>query len=158
MRGKNIVTGFLLLFLATALAYFISQEADTPADAETAEAASTVENDITDGVVVYYFHNVRRCPTCIKIEKLAYRAVHEKFADELDSGRLMWKVVNVEDEGNKHFAERYHLIAQALVLVDYREETPGQWKNLERIWDLVWEEEQFLEYVDQEIKAFLGEG
>ncbi|MCP4566221.1 MAG: hypothetical protein GY841_01435 [FCB group bacterium] len=157
MSGKSIITVVLLLFVATSLAYFISQEAGTTENT-TNDKAAAVETVNPEAVVVYYFHNIRRCPTCTKIEELAYKVVHERFAEALASGDLIWKVVNVEEDENKHFADEYQLIVQALVLVDYRPETDGQWKNLEKIWDLVGDEKQFFDYVDDGIKTFMGEG
>jgi len=42
-------------------------------------------------VTAYYFHGNYRCHTCLTLERLSKKAIYEKFAKELKSGRLVFK-------------------------------------------------------------------
>ncbi len=150
MNPKSIVTVVLLLFVAVSVTAVIVKNSG---GSETSSAA-TVEN--LDGkVVVYYFHRTQRCPTCLKIEELASDVVQARFASELAAGKLVWKVVNIESSGNEHFETDYNLITQSLIVVDNRETGQSHWWNLDKIWELVWTESDFREYVDTEIRKIL---
>ncbi|MCK5126388.1 MAG: hypothetical protein KAR42_09040 [candidate division Zixibacteria bacterium] len=152
MKSKTIYTVVLALFVVVSVSHFVYNNV-----LKSTEPVSVVEiaADSFDGITVYYFHNSKRCPTCTKIEKLSYTAVHEKFADEIASGKLRWKIANIEEPENLQFAEKYDLIVQSLVIVDNRPNQNGNWSNLEKIWDLVWDEEQFTDYVQAGIAAYL---
>ncbi len=67
-------------------------------------------------VVAYYFHGDFRCPTCHKLEQYSKEAIETGFKDELASGKLEYKVVNVKDKGNEHFMNDYQLYTKSLIL------------------------------------------
>jgi hypothetical protein len=91
-------------------------------------------------VIAYYFHGTQRCPTCRKLE--AY------------SG----EVVNVDEPLNKHFVNDYQLYTKSLVIVKMQGGKQVDWKNLQKIWELVGEKDDFMRYVQDEVSAYLGEG
>ena len=106
-------------------------------------------------VRVYYFHGNARCVSCRKIEALAGESVRAAFADEMKQGKVEWLVVNVEAPSNKHFIQDYKLYTKSLVVVDLVEGTQVRWKNLERIWELLREDEAFRQYVQGEVRSYL---
>ncbi|MEZ5359963.1 MAG: nitrophenyl compound nitroreductase subunit ArsF family protein [Candidatus Zixiibacteriota bacterium] len=152
MKGKKILTIILAVFIIASVAHVVYHNFIKDADAEivSVDAAPAFS-----GVTVYYFHNTKRCPTCTKIEELSYKTVHDNFADALASGAMQWQVINIEEPPNEHYADDYGLIVQSLVVVDNRPGHDGNWKNLEQIWDLVWEEDQFTDYVKSEIDSVM---
>jgi hypothetical protein len=105
--------------------------------------------------VVYYFHRSVRCPTCVKLEKYSNEAINSGFTEQLKSGQMEWRVINIEDAGNEHFENDYKLYSQSLVLVELQNGKTQRWKNLEKIWELVGMKEAYLRYVQDEVKAFL---
>lgn len=145
MKGKVVFTVVLTLFVIVSVTHFVYN--NFIKDADTDVAIVDRADQPYDGVTVYYFHNTKRCPTCTKIEELSYNTIHENFGEALDSGKMRWESLNIDEPPNEHFADEYGLIVQSLVVVDNRPGREGQWKNLEKIWDLVWEEDQFTDYV-----------
>ena len=113
--------------------------------------------DSSPEAIVYYFHGYQRCWTCRRIEELAHFALQEGFPDDLENGRLQWQVVNMEAEGNDHFVDDYSLFSKALVVQKVREGKNAEWKNLQRIWELVRDEQDFVRYVQDEVSSLLGE-
>ncbi len=154
MKPKSLITVVLLLFVvASVIALVIKNTSDSGA-----AAIATPEIDGTAGkVVVYYFHRTQRCPTCNKIEELAAGVVKSKFAGALESGKMVWSVVNTEEPGQEHFETDYSLITQSLIVADFRNPAERHWKNLDKIWELVWTEPEFNDYVASEIASFVGE-
>ncbi len=123
------------------------------APAAVPAAASSPEHR----VIAYYFHNTARCPTCRTIERYSWEALQASFAAELRSGRLEWRVVNMEEPGNRHFVADYAISYPSLVLVEMRGETQIRFKILDRTWKLVHvAQEAFSTYVRDETRAYLG--
>ena len=106
-------------------------------------------------VVAYYFHGNFRCQTCRKIEAFSREAVESGFPEDLKAGRLEWRAINVEEPGNEHFIQDYQLFSKSLVLVAKEGSKQTRWKNLQKVWTLVGDKEAFIQYVQDEIRAFL---
>lgn len=107
--------------------------------------------------LVFYFHGDARCPSCRKLEAYTEEAVRENFGEELESRRLAYQTVNVDEEPNRHFIEKYRLYSKSVVLVDARAGRSGRWKNLDKIWTLLHKKEAFKDYIAGEVGAFIKE-
>ncbi len=105
--------------------------------------------------VVYYFHGQFRCETCLKIEAWTKAAVSEDFAREMKAGNLEWRVVNVQEEANEHFAAEYKLAGQAVIVTEWKDGKVIRWHNVEAIWDHLETQQGFADYVTGEVAAFL---
>ena len=71
-------------------------------DASNVEASSSVP--VSDsGVVAYYFYGNYRCASCRAIEAYTEEALEQYFSDEIASGRLAFRPVNIEEKGNEHY-------------------------------------------------------
>ena len=108
-------------------------------------------------VIAYYFHGSFRCPTCTAMEKYSKEAVDANFKDELASGKLEFKPVNVETRGNEHFVEDYRLFTKSIILSLVKDGKEVRHKNLEMIWRLARDRQKFTKYVAGEIKEFMKE-
>ncbi|HNQ23051.1 MAG TPA: nitrophenyl compound nitroreductase subunit ArsF family protein [Phycisphaerae bacterium] len=110
-----------------------------------------------DPVMAYYFHRTLRCATCLSIEEQARQAIETGFAKELASGRLAWLVVNIAQNGNRHFEGDFALETQTLLLAEMKGDEVRRFVKLERVWELVEDPYEFERYVRREVAAFLGE-
>jgi len=118
-------------------------------------ANNKAEKTKSKRIIVYYFHRTIRCETCIEIEKLTIEAVNEAFEKELSTGTLELKVMNMEEDINSHFIKEYKLNVQSVILSDMDVSNEKRWKNLDKIWDYVSDEDEFKEYIINEIRAYL---
>ena len=164
MRAKTIVTAGLLAFVAASIVTLIIKETRSGRDSQRLpQQARTyvVKRDTghvqPHKVVVYYFHGTKRCPTCRKIEAYAHEALESGFRDALRSGKLQWRVINVDKPENTHYVQDYALVSKSLVVADVQNGRQKQWKNLQCIWELVGDKEAFLRYVQQEVREYLGD-
>lgn len=170
MKPKTIVAAVLLLFVATSVVYLVVKETGgKPAQNTTqpdrplavagqeAQAAGPSENN-TEGpkVVAYYFHGNMRCMTCRAIEAYAKEAIVTGFPEALKDGRLEWGVLNVEEPGNDHYIQDFQLTTRSVVLERLADGKRQDWKNLQRVWELVrGDKESFLKYIQDETRAYL---
>ena len=115
------------------------------------------EDKSSGKVIAYYFHGAMRCPTCHKLEQYSKEAIETNFKDALASGKLEFKVVNVEDKGNEHYGSDYQLYTKSLILSLVKDGKEAKWKNLDKIWEYVGNKQRFLDYVKAGVADFLKE-
>jgi hypothetical protein len=90
------------------------------------------------------------------VERGAEEAIRGTFADNLVDGSLSWRSVNIRLPENRHFANEYQVRSWALVLVEYRGDVPGAWRNLPLAGELApADPDAFRGYVTAEVRAFL---
>ncbi len=122
--------------------------------AVNSSAAFAVDNNSAK-VTVYYFHGSFRCVTCTNMEKYSKEAIEANFKEGLASGKLEFKVVNVEERGNEHFVNDYKLYTKSLILSMVKDGKEVKHKNLDKIWELARNKQKFIEYVTAEVSAFM---
>jgi hypothetical protein len=121
---------------------------------EEAAAPVAASPKISAKEVVYYFYTNYRCNTCRMLEAYTKEAVEKVFTEEIKRGTVAFSAVNVETKGNEHFAQDYQLKTKSVVLVEPARK--DHWKNLEKIWQLVGDEDAYLNYIEQEARQFLA--
>lgn len=127
-------------------------ESPPPEEGITADSTSSVPQRLS--LQVYYFHTTYRCRTCNKIEALTKEAVEENFAEELDSGTIAFSAVDIESPGNEHFVQDYKLVTKSVIISEVEDGRQTRWKNLDKVWGLVRNPEEFRKYVVAEIEVF----
>ncbi|MCG2713062.1 MAG: nitrophenyl compound nitroreductase subunit ArsF family protein, partial [Candidatus Omnitrophica bacterium] len=115
------------------------------------------EDSAGSKIIAYYFHGDYRCSNCYKIEQYSKEAIDKYFAKELASGELEYKVVNIDEKGNGHFAEDYKLYTRSLVISRIKGGKEVEYKNLEKVWNYLDNKGAFHNYVKEEITKFLEE-
>ena len=108
-------------------------------------------------IVVYYFHTTLRCPTCYKIEHYTEEAINHYFQKELQTSRIAFKSVNVEQKENQHFIKDYQLFSKAVVISMIKEGKEVKFNNLTKIWEYVRDKEKFYNYIKTETNQYLEE-
>lgn len=163
MKPKTIITVVLLMFVMASAVYFVFtetiREKNPPrtADESAVDPSATTAVDAGNKVIVYYFHATRRCWTCKTIESYSEEAVRNGFEEQLASGMLEWKTVNVDEPENQHFVEDFQLATRTVVLVNVVDGVNKEWKRLDRVWELVRDKPAFVDYIWDNTNNFLAD-
>lgn len=185
MRGKTLLTLALLGFVAVSAVTLVHKEARRKQALAAAEDAARAIHAAPDPspsaraslppaghaspalapaapspprvIVATYFHTTVRCDSCYRIETYAASDITQDFAGPMAEGRVVWRVVNVDEPENAHFIKDYQLFTKSLVLSEQVGGKEVRWKNLERVWNLLGDQSGFREYVREEVQAFLRE-
>lgn len=145
----------LLLTAAVVATTALPARAESPREAAAGKPAVVTPGVHPHRVIAYYFHTTYRCASCRAIEAYSREAIETAFAGQLKDGRLVWKVVNIEVKGNEHFVKDYGLYTKSVVLVNEVRGKPAEWKNLEKVWQLLRDKDKFLRYVQDETRVYL---
>ena len=171
MGPKKAITVILLLFVVLSVGFLAvkgihSNDAAQRTENTVATESSSPETPTTaqqlivdpkaDVDVVYYFMTSQRCPSCMKIEAFTREAVEQNFSEKLAEKDLVWKIVKVDEPQNRHFIQDYQLYTKSVVLVRYRDGKQVEWKNLDKVWNLLGDKVAFQDYITGEVKAFIG--
>ncbi|MGM9844035.1 MAG: nitrophenyl compound nitroreductase subunit ArsF family protein [Muribaculaceae bacterium] len=74
-----------------------------------------------DLVEVIYFHGKQRCVTCCAIEKLAREVVEKDFANEMKSGKVVFKVIDITTDEGAKIAKKYRVSWSSLFVNEWKE-------------------------------------
>lgn len=78
------------------------------------------------------------------------------FADEMRNGAIVWRVINVDEPENQHYNADYQLFTKALIVSEVKNGKELRWKNLQKVWHYVRDDEAFINYVTSEIKTWMA--
>lgn len=109
----------------------------------------------TPRFIAYYFYTNKRCGPCTRIEKWAEEAVTTSFKDELASGKLQWRAVNVQQAENKHYIQDFQLYSKSVIIAEYQNGKPVRHENLKDVWKLYRDKPKYSDYVAKGIKTFM---
>jgi hypothetical protein len=88
----------------------------------TVNAVESAKDDVNmvilaPKVEVYYFHFTRRCGACVAIEEETQKALSQYFPEELKTGIIVFKSINIDESNSKALVEKYNIGGQALIVI-----------------------------------------
>ncbi|KKP33040.1 MAG: hypothetical protein A2312_01265 [Candidatus Staskawiczbacteria bacterium RIFOXYB2_FULL_32_9] len=107
-------------------------------------------------VQVFMFHTTQRCPTCIRIGQLSKATVEERFRDQLKSGKIEFREINVDLPENKVLVEKFQAGGSALFINSIK---GGRDNILEdtMVWQLAsGDDAKFKDYLENKLNNILG--
>ena len=115
---------------------------------------SSAEN-VANKVQVFLFHATQRCTTCTAIGRLAGETVNERFQDELKSGRIEFREINIDLPENEELARKFGASGSTLRLNAIK----GGEDNITedtRVWRLTSDPVAFKDYLEGVLNTMLG--
>jgi len=120
-------------------------------------STSDIPSVPADRVEVVYFHRPQRCSSCIYAETGTRYTVETYFADELASGKVIFKAVNIGDKENDTIIEKYGAFTSSLFINIIRDGT-DHIEEVTEIWFVLGDDQAFIEVVRGKIeKSLTGE-
>lgn len=78
--------------------------------------AAMAQGKVKDHVEVVYFHGKQRCLTCMAIEKYAREVVDTDFAREKQSGKVLFRTVDITTPEGAKLAKKYRVSWSSLYI------------------------------------------
>ena len=160
---KRIVTVVVILSVAVIFTAAVSRATFA---AEPAAKASDSAKDKTkttekkpaapaDRVVVMYFHRTQRCPTCRKMGSYTEEAVKNGFSKLIKRGKVEFYFIDFQDKKNEKIAAGYQVQGPTLIVAKVAKNKVVKFVNLEEMWTKVGNKEDFIAYVQDNVKSAL---
>jgi hypothetical protein len=117
---------------------------------------SSVAPSIDNGLEIVYFHRAQRCAGCIHAQDMTEYTLNTYFAEELQSGDIVFVALNLQDAANAAMVQKYGAYTSSLFINDV-EEGVEQIEQITDIWLVLWDDEEFVEIVKTEIEEHLAD-
>lgn len=160
--GTYLIYGGALFFVI-ALAY-VSISSDKKAEPSNANANTQVEssqkdeiqqNKPADKIQMFLFHSTNRCYSCITAGKYTNKLLKQSFSQEIESGKIEFREINVDLPENKEVANKFKASGTSLFInsiIDGQDNI----KEDTQIWRLVANEKSFSEYLFKKLKGLIS--
>ena len=122
----------------TAIQPSVQPVAQTPAQQNSGSGSISTANTVTSTHVlsnridVVYFHANIRCVTCLCFEKEVTNIIKTYFQDAINSGKLTYRVLNIQEPKNAGIAKKYSAIGSQLFI----NTVTNDFDNIEDIQDI----------------------
>jgi len=155
VKAKFCSLAVILILLGGILCACGGPVEDTPTDAQ---ATPTLQPspDGANRVEVVYFHRSQRCYGCRWAEDAIRYTIETYFKDELASGELVFKVLDVQDKTNSAMVDKYGAFGSSLFINEVKD-GDDHIEGVTQIWFLLGNDEAFVSLVRSEIQKHLGE-
>ena len=147
-----IISGGLLavaVLAAAALAGNGTEAGKAPADQPAAAVSASA-----DLIEVVHFHATRQCYSCVTAGKYALETIQERFPEEYQSGRIVFKDVNGELPENYDMVTRYQARGSSL-FVNALSGGQDNIKEDTAAWRLVGNEQAFKDHFEKQLRELL---
>jgi len=164
MNKKSALILFGISLLAI-IGYFVvrsnsasTAKTGTPVlSANTTEIMSSIPQSITpaDKIEVVHFHGTEQCVSCITVGKYALQTIKDRFPDEYESGKIVFKEINGELPENRAIVIRYQARGSSLFVNAIRGDKDDIAEDT-TVWRLVNSETQYTDYFAGRLNTLLG--
>lgn len=152
--GSYLLYGVAIVF-ATALVYMsLNTNKSSSEQKNTTKTAEVQNSQPAEKIQVFLFHATQRCSSCIAIGKYAKETVEQKFPEELKSGKIEFREINIDLPENKELATKFKAAGSSLFInpiIDGKDNI----KEDTQVWRLVSNEQGFISYLSDKIKTLL---
>jgi len=157
--GTYLLYGGALMFVALIIYASIDMDKGSGQSAPSEQGSDTRKvaaqnTKSADKIQVFLFHNTERCYSCITIGKFAKETVEQNFPNELKSGKIEFKEVNIDLPENEELATKFRATGSSLFInpiIDGKDNI----KEDTQVWRLVSNEQSFVNYLSEKIKKLL---
>ena len=136
-----------------------SNKSETPTNTQTGAANNTPitslhQYDENNYVEVIYFHRTQRCNSCRWAGDGVEYVINNYFKNELQDGRLVFRLMDVQDKANSEIVKRYGAYTSSLFI---NKVTDGidHIEQVTKIWLLIGKTDSFVTLVKGEIEKQL---
>jgi hypothetical protein len=124
-------------------------------------APATMPATLAPGVTVtklevLHFHPTRGCATCTAIGEYANATTATYFADELASGKVVFRHVNIDLDENKAVVEQYGVSGSSLMLGVYTSDGKFYSEENLKVWYRTDNRQRFMDYLKGVIERRLS--
>jgi len=120
------------------------------------EESSSLPPSIDNGVEVVYFHRAQRCSGCIHAQDMTEYTLNTYFADELESGEIVFMALNLQDANNSAMVQKFGAYTSSLFLNDVSNGIDDI-DELTDIWFVLWDDEEFVDVLKTAIEECLAD-
>ena len=114
---KAIIYLITLLLIASCTGNKKAESFSEKQNEEAQQANQKAIDEKVGTVELLYFHGKQRCLTCMAIEKYSTETIAKDFQEQVDSGKLIYKIIDIDKE--EALADKYEVASSSLILISH---------------------------------------
>lgn len=146
---RPILTFVLIItvLLASGCIYDGSMD-DAPIKSPAKNESSFVKQDdiVVDHIEVIHFHGMQQCYSCKTVGDYAEETINTHFADEVNSGKVIFQHINYELPENRDMVLKYGVKSSSLWIGTYTENDFHPEENA-NVWYKIRDKEDYMNYL-----------
>jgi hypothetical protein len=119
------------------------------------EVVLEIKGSNIEKIEIYHFHSTRQCNVCKTIGANLDETMERYFLEEVDSGKISYGHINIQDPGNSEITNRYGAVGTSLWIGVY-DENGFHADNDKGIWYKLNDKEAFIDYLKNIIEKRLS--
>lgn len=154
--GTYLLYGGALVF-AIALVYISvspNKKTQSSVQGSSSKTAEVQKAKPAEKIQVFLFHATQRCITCINIGKYAKETVEQKFPEEVKSGKIEFREINIDLPENKELANKFKATGSSLFINAIANSKDNIHQDMQ-VWRLTTNEKAFINYLSDELKKLI---
>ena len=154
--GTYLLYGGALVFAIVLVYTSVSPNKKTQSSVQgnNSKTAEAQEAKPAEKIQVFLFHATQRCITCVNIGKYAEETLEQKFPEELKSGKIEFREINIDLPENKELATKFRATGSALFINPIIEGNDNI-KEDTQVWRLTSNKQSFISYLSDKLNAML---
>ncbi len=146
MKTRMLLILLIVSLVLTALAGCSTEEQVSSSGAAVISAQDEISRNVVDKVEVYHFHGTNQCYSCKTVGAYAEETVKTYFADELNSGKIVFGHINAELLENSELATKYGVTGSSLWIGVYDKD--GFHKEVNNnVWYKISDKDDYMNYL-----------
>jgi len=107
-------------------------------------------------IELFHFHITHQCYSCVTMGAYAEETVNTYFADELESGRIVFGHINAELPENRVLAMKYEATGSSLWIGVYRKDGSFSKEENINVWYKIQDKQDYMNYLKQVLEQKLS--
>jgi len=157
MNKKVLLSVVAVAFVVFAIALINNHKPNVSSNSLNNSSVCTINSpcDEKDKLEIYLFHGTQRCPTCIAIGKLTGETINERFSNDVKSGLVEFREINIDLPENKALAEKFQASGSVLFFNSIKNGADNIQDDA-NVWGLTGNPEEFKSYIAKKVNTLLG--
>jgi len=129
----------------------------TSVESQKENNSSSVSQKImpADKIEVVHFHGTHQCWSCITVGEYALQTIKDKFPEEYQSEKIVFKDINGELSENKEIVIKYQARGSSL-FINAISNDKDSIEEETTVWRMVSNQEKFADYFENKLNTLLG--
>lgn len=147
------IVSFILIAIVAFV--FIQTLAKVGNSSANSRVNGIVEEKITaEKIEIIHFHATQQCWSCITVGDFTEKTLKNRFQSQLDSGRIVFKSINIDLPENREITQKYKAYGSSLfinLIYDGKDHISEE----VAVWRLINSEVQFRKYLGDKLEKYL---
>ncbi len=121
----------------------------------TTNTQNSNQNQPAEQIEIVHFHGTNQCWSCIIVGEYALKTIKEKFSEEYENGKIVFKEINGDLPENAEIVNKYKARGSSLFINSIIDGKDNIKEDVD-VWRQISNESKFSQYFENKLNSILG--